>query len=206
MSRGRDTRRTLAKAMDLIDRVTERERLNIQALDAELKGDSRKIIEIYEKMVQLFPRDKEAHLRLANVYNGLRRFDDAIREYEAALEIDNTYIHPYNYLGYLYAGQGNFDKGIEIMRKYQELVPDEPNPHDSMGEIYATAGQFDEAIDQFKRALELKSDFHFSWQQMANVYVDKGKFDQAIRNFHQYIEVCPSIYGIVIPDNIIINV
>jgi tetratricopeptide (TPR) repeat protein len=194
MSRGRDTRRTLAKAIGLVDRVTERERLNILALEAELKGNSREIIEIYEKMVRLFPRDKEAHFRLANVYNGLRRYEEAIQEYEAALAIDNTYIHPYNYLGYLYARQGQFDKGIEIMRKYQELVPDEPNPHDSMAEIHLTAGRFDEAVDELKRALELKSDFHFSWQQMGSVYADRGKFEQAIRHFRQYIEVCPSGY------------
>ena len=194
MGRGRDTRRALAKAIALVDRVTERERLNIFALDAELKGNSRKIIETYEKMVQLFPKDKEAHFRLANVYNFLRRYDEAIKEYEAALEIDPTYIHPYNYLGYLYARRGNTDKGVEILRRYMELAPDEPNPHDSIGEIYLEAGRFDEALDEFKRALEKKSDFHFSWEHVGMVYLDRGKFDQAIRTFRRYLDVCPGGY------------
>ncbi|UCE18032.1 MAG: tetratricopeptide repeat protein [Gemmatimonadota bacterium] len=194
LSRGRDTRNTLAKAVALIDRVTERERLNIIALDAELNGDSKRVLETYEKMVQLFPRDKEAHFRLANVYSAFRRYDEAIREYEAALEIDNTYIHPYNFLGYLYARRGQYDKGVETLRQYMELVPDEPNPHDSIGEICQEAGRFDDAIDEFKRALKLKSDFYFSWGHMGTTYMNKGEFDQALNAFRRYIDVCPSGY------------
>ena len=194
VARGRDTRNTLNKAVTLIDRVTERERLNILALEAELKGDTKSMIEIYEKMVQLFPKDKEAHFRLANVYNALRRFDEAIKQYEAALEIDNTYIHPYNYLGYSYAARGMYDKAVETMRKYIELAPDEPNPHDSFGEIYLQAGRFDEAIDEFKKALKLKSDFHFSWEHLGMVYMGEGKFDQALNVFRRYIDMCPSGY------------
>lgn len=182
------------KAVSLVDRVTEREQLNILALEASFKGDAKRIIETYERMVELFPKDKEARFRLGSVYYSLERFDEAITQFEAALRIDNTYKHVYNMLGYAYASQGMYKKALENHQRYIELVPDEPNPHDSMGEIYQQAGLLDEAIKRYKEALRLKSDLHFPWEHMGNTLMEKGEFDKAARIYKRYIELCPSDY------------
>ncbi|MFQ6092339.1 MAG: tetratricopeptide repeat protein [bacterium] len=194
LGRSEDARRVLARAVVLADRVTERERLNIMALDAGFKDDLLRMIETYEEMVRLFPKDKEARYRLGTIYNALGRFDEAIAQFEAALEIDNTYKLVHNVLGYSYSSRGMYEKAVESLRRYLELAPDEPNPHDSIGEIYQRAGYLDEAIDEYKEALRLKSDLHFPWQHMGSAYMDKGKFDQALSAFRRYIEVSPSDY------------
>lgn len=194
IGRHEEARQSLAKALALSDRVTERERLNITALDASYKNDAKRVIETYERIVQLFPKDKEARFRLGSIYNSLGRFDEAITQFEAALQIDNAYKSVYNLLGYTYSYLGMHEKAVESHRRYLELAPDEPNPHDSIGEIYQQVGLFDEAINEFKEALRLKSDFHYSWEHMGTAYMDLGKYGNALRTFQRYIEVCPSDY------------
>ena len=192
MGRYEDARRAAKEAVALVDRVSERERYNIMSLDASFQGDTRRIIEIHERMVQIFPKDKEARYRLGVVYYSLGRFDEAIVQFEEALGIDNTYKLVYNLLGYAYSSRGMHDEAVESLRRYLELAPDEPNPHDSMGEILQQAGLFDEAIHEYKEALRLKSDLHFPWEHMGSAYMDKGKFDEALRAFRRYYEAAPS--------------
>ncbi|UCE20024.1 MAG: tetratricopeptide repeat protein [Gemmatimonadota bacterium] len=192
LGRSDDTRRVVRKAVALADRVTERERYNIMALDASVQGDTKKIIETYERMVQVFPKDKEARYRLGSVYYALSRFDEAIAQFEEALSIDKTYKLVYNLLGYAYSSRGMHDKAVESLLRYLELAPDEPNPRDSMGEIYQMAGHLDEAIHEYKEALRLKSDFHFPWEHMGGAYMDQGEFDEALRAFRRYYEAAPS--------------
>lgn len=192
LARSNDARRIIAKAVAFSDHITERERLNIMALDASLKGDYLVHLEILERMVQFFPNDKETHYQLARMYERLRRFDEAIAQYEAALGIDPAYKLVYNQLGYTYSNRGMHEEAVKSLKRYIELVPDEPNPHDSMGEIYKFAGLMDEAVDEFKEAIRLGPDLHFPWAHLGLTYQDKGEFDEALRCFQRYIDLAPS--------------
>ena len=190
--RPEDARRTLAKAVGKVDHITERERLYIMALDADFKNDPIGKIRIYEQMVQRFPNDKEAHYRLGWNYSRLRRFDEAIAHFEAALEIDNTYKLVLTQLGYSYWSQGMYDKAVETFQRYIEIAPDEPNAHDSLGEIYQRVGRFDEAIREFREAQNLEPDLYFPWHHMGDAYRDKGELNEAKRCYQRYIELAPS--------------
>ena len=190
----KDARRAMAKAVASSKRVTEHERLTIMAFDALFKGDSKSMIETYERMVHLFPKDKEVRYQLGDLYYRLRRFDEAIAMLEAALKIDNAYKLVYNILGYTYSAMGMYEKAVEVLQRYMELAPDEPNPHDSIGEIYQTAGLLDEAIDEYKEALKLGPDLHFPWEHMGTAYLDRGEFDNAFRCFRRYLDAAPSKY------------
>lgn len=192
LSRPDDVRRVLARAVALVDYITERERLNIMALDAYFKHDVLEMINTYEQIVERFPKDKETRCWLGRIYSRLNRFDDAIAQFEAALEIDNSYKLVLNQLGYSYWTQGRYDKAVEIFRRYLELAPDEPSPHDGLGDIYRGAGQFDEAIEEYKEAIRIKSDIHYAWCHLGCTYQSMGKQDEALRCFQHYIEVAPS--------------
>ncbi|UCE18034.1 MAG: tetratricopeptide repeat protein [Gemmatimonadota bacterium] len=192
LARADEARQVMTRAVVFSDHVTERERLNIMALNANLKGDYVERLGIYEKMAKLFPNDKETHYNLANIYDDLGRFDEAINHYEAALEIDAGYKLVYNQLGYLYSAIGMHEKAVESLKQYIELAPDEPNPHDSIGEIYQRAGRLDEAIDEYKEAIRLGADLHYPWIHMGLAYQEKGEFGEAQRCFQRYIELAPS--------------
>ena len=60
----------LEKAVSLVDRVSEGERLMITGLDAGVKGDPEKQLELYKELVGSFPGDERAHQLLAGLYFG----------------------------------------------------------------------------------------------------------------------------------------
>lgn len=189
-----DARSAMKKAVTLVDRVTEHERLSILAFDALFKGDTKSMIETYERMVHLFPNDISVRHLLGEVYYSLRRYDEALAQFKAALEIDNSYKLVYNLMGYTYSAMGMYEKAVETLQRYLELAPDEPNPHDSIGEIYQTAGHLDEAIEEYKEALKRGPDLHFPWEHMGTAYLDKGNFDEAFHCFRRLIDAAPSDY------------
>ena len=192
LARPEDARRVLARAVALVGHITELERLNILALDAFFKNNFIEMTKIYEQMVQRFPKDKEARFRLGRIYSRLRRFDEAIAQFEAALEIDKTYKLVLNQLGYSYCQQGLYDQAVEILEKYVELTPDEPNVHVSIGDIYHCAGRFEKTIEKYKKAQRLGPELHFPWHHMGDTYRDMGMLDQALSSYQQYIELAPS--------------
>ncbi|UCE18031.1 MAG: tetratricopeptide repeat protein [Gemmatimonadota bacterium] len=192
LHRHEDARKALARAVGLVDQISERERLYIMALDADFKSDPIEMVKIYEQMVRRFPNDKEAHYRLGRNYSKLRRFDEAIAHFETALEIDHTYKLVLTQLGYSYWSQGMYDKAVETFRRYIETAPDEPNAYDSLGEIYQRAGRFNEAIREFKEALKREPDLYFPWHHMGDAYRDEGALDEAIKCYQRYTDLAPS--------------
>jgi serine/threonine protein kinase/Flp pilus assembly protein TadD len=76
----------LKKAYDLRERVTERERMYIEAQYALVQLDLPKALEAYKLYASTYPRDAAALNNLATVYATMGQVDPAIQGYEKAWE------------------------------------------------------------------------------------------------------------------------
>ncbi len=124
--------------------------------------------------------EKEAFLWIRGIYyNNLRQFEEAIRYFNKAIEIDPLYKMAYNVLAYAYDQMGDFEKSIWAINKYISLAPDEANPYDSRAELYAWNGKLDQAIESYKKALEIKPDFYTSQAKLGNMYIFKKDYAKA---------------------------
>ena len=90
----------LEKAKALLDRVSDGERLCIEAVDAGAIGLPLKQRDCYKRLVAAYPDDERAHTLLGNNYFGLQDYFLAIEEYRKATEIAPNFSPPYNQLGY----------------------------------------------------------------------------------------------------------
>lgn len=169
----------LEKAVALADGASEGERLVILGLDAGVKGRADEQLEMYTKLVELFPEDERAHFILGGLYNGRQDYDRAIAEYRKATEINPEFAPAYNLLGYAARAAGEFDVADEAFQDYIRVLPDEPNPYDSYAEFLMKRGRFDESIEQYRKALEVDSTFQFSLVGIANNQILKGEFEAA---------------------------
>jgi len=81
-------REAAAKAFSLRDRVSEREKLSIQALYHDIvTGDLEKIVEADELWAKTYPREAIPHASLATNYNLIGSYETAIEESKAAIRI-----------------------------------------------------------------------------------------------------------------------
>lgn len=179
----------LEKAVSLVDRVSEGERLMITGLDAGVKGDPEKQLELYKELVGSFPNDERAHQLLAGLYFGRQEYETAIEHYSHATEINPEFSPAYNLLGYANRSLGNYEAAEAAFQKYIEVLPGEPNPHDSYAELLMKMGRFEESIVQYKKALEADPSFQFSYAGIANNQMLMGDTDSARETLHEMYEV-----------------
>lgn len=179
----------LEKAVSLVDRVSEGERLMITGLDAGVKGDPEKQLELYKELIGSFPNDERAHQLLAGLYFGRQDYEAAIKHYSHATEINPDFSPAYNVLGYANRSLGNYEAAEAAFQKYIEVLPGEPNPHDSYAELLMKMGRFEESIVQYKKALEADPSFQFSYAGIANNQMFMGDTDSARETLHEMYEV-----------------
>ena len=182
----------LQKAFQLSDRLTEKDRLQIQAWYATVNFDYATAIDAFRRLVSAHPLEVEAYRRLAALLKGEERFLEAIEVLKQALVIDAGAKDLYNGLGSLYSLQGRPDEAIAMFQRYVQLAPDEPNSHDSLGLGYQWAGRCEEAIQEYERSLALKPDFEIAIVHLANLYFHHGRYRAAIEQYTRYIKVAPS--------------
>jgi len=176
---GPEYKTLIAKAVKYSDKVSQKEKMYIQAYEAYASDNTAQFIKVLQKLVERYPDEKEAFLRLGRIHRELSKYKESIYYLSKAIEIDSLYKLAYNTLSLAYDGSGDFEKSIWAINKYISLAPDEPNPYNSRGALYAYNGKLDQAIESFKKALEIKPDFYYSLSNLGIMYLFKRDYDKA---------------------------
>jgi tetratricopeptide (TPR) repeat protein len=75
----------IAKAYALKDRVSERERLDIEEFRYVIRGDEKRVLEIHELLARRYPRDPVVHANLSDNYLHAGEPEKALPEAQAAI-------------------------------------------------------------------------------------------------------------------------
>ncbi len=181
------------KAKALANKVTERERLYIEALYAgAIERDREARNRLIQELIQKYPREKIAHYWLGGIYRGLGNQEMAIEEQNKVLDLDPDYGGAHNELGYSYLDLRDFEKAIDHFQKYALLNPEDANPLDSLAEAYFLMGRLDEAIAKYKEAMAVKPGFLTSNYCIAYIYALKENPAEAMAWLETFIAQAPN--------------
>jgi len=140
-------RTTFEQAKKLAGRATERERVQIDLMQALFDGLApEEGIRRGEAAVARFPDDQFGNLSLIGWLSAAGDARRAVLAAERYLEVDPTDASAYNQLAYAQSALGNHAAAVSAAEQYLALHPDVGNAYDSAWEIYARAGQFDKAL------------------------------------------------------------
>ncbi|MEJ2721736.1 MAG: tetratricopeptide repeat protein, partial [bacterium] len=176
-------------AARFIDRVSEKERLYIEAMRAAFAFHQQDALTKLIEITKRYPGEKEAFFMLGTMYYATGDNEKAIEAYHGVLSLDPLHKPTYNQLAYAYESEGNFEKSIWAINQYIELSPGEANPYDTQGDLYAFNGDIDKAIDSYRKALEVKPDFIPSREKLGDMFIFKGRYEEATA---QYTELTAS--------------
>jgi tetratricopeptide (TPR) repeat protein len=177
-----------AKAVEYVDRTSEREGYLIKSLHATYSGNYMEAVRILEEAAERYPDDKEIHHEMAIVYGfEVGDIDKCIEELLKVVELDPVFPPAYNQLAYSYHEAGDFEKSIWAIDQYVSLVPDEANPYDSRGDLYAFNGKIEEAIGSYEEAVRIKPDFWVSIRKLGNMHLFRGEHDIAEQYYRELI-------------------
>jgi serine/threonine protein kinase/tetratricopeptide (TPR) repeat protein len=119
-------RAAIRRAYELRQRVSDRERLHIEALYyRDITGQLDKAEEAYQLREKIYPQDTSPRTGLMIVYNSLGQFDDSIREGEESVRIAPADAIPYLDLSSSYINANQFENAQRILDKGTALKVDD---------------------------------------------------------------------------------
>ena len=114
------------KAYDLRDRVSERERLNIESNYYMIAtGDLVKASQVYELYVQTYPRDSRAYSNLGYTDWYLGRYDKALPEFREGLQLDPDNVRNYTNVAGCLINMNRFDEARDVLQQAQQRKLDD---------------------------------------------------------------------------------
>jgi tetratricopeptide (TPR) repeat protein len=177
------------KALALLDKVKDIERLQILLEFARIDRDDEKIEQYSNELTERYPDHYEAvYIRAWSMFDD-RNYREASKAYLRLLEIAPDDALAYNQLGYIHYFLGEYDKALEYLKKYAEMAAGQPNPHDSRGEILMNLGHYDEALREFTIADSIKPNLHFVVSHIGDVYAAKWMMRDAVGAYMKAAEL-----------------
>jgi tetratricopeptide (TPR) repeat protein len=181
----------LEKAFQLSNRLTEKDRLYINAWYSIANLDYQGAIIPLRKIIAQYPMEVEAYLRLSYLLRGEGQHDESLAVLKRALVIDPDGKDIYNALGLIYLDLHRYDEAIAAHQRYVQLAPNEPNSYDSLGMSFQCAGRYPEALNAYEKALSLKPDNYVANIHLANTYVQLGRYQTALAQFRRVMQTAP---------------
>jgi tetratricopeptide (TPR) repeat protein len=186
-------RQNLDKAISLIGKVSEGEKLEIQYNQANADGNGQKQKELLDKLLVSFPSDKRVQAGAGMYYFGINDFSNALKHFLKATELDKNYSSAYNMIGYCQSALNNYPEAEKAFQTYIKLIPDRGNPYDSYGELLLKMGKYDESIVQYKKAFEKDPiNFASSLTGIGDNYLFKGDYETARKYYLDYYDKAPT--------------
>ncbi|HLK19563.1 MAG TPA: tetratricopeptide repeat protein [Bryobacteraceae bacterium] len=182
----------LAKAIQLSDRLSPKDRLLVTAWYAIAREDYAAAIRTMQQVVDQYPLEIEGYTRLARLLYGEERPQEAIGVVRRGLAIDPEFGDLYNVLGVCYLLMDRYDQAIAAHQRYVQLAPSEANAHDSLGMSFQHAGKFESASAEYNGALALDPEFEPAIIHLGDMYFQQGAYREAIRQYQRYIQVTGS--------------
>lgn len=146
-----------------------------------------------EKVVNLSPKDAEAHSNLGITLKGLGRLDDAVASYRVAIAIKPDLAEAHSNLGITLKELGRLDDAVTSYRTAIAINPDYAEAHNNLGVTQKDLGKLDDAVASYHTAISLKSGFAEAYSNLGGALQELGKFDDAEASCRKAIAIKPNL-------------
>jgi len=149
---------------------------------------------VTHEIFSILPSGNEAYLILLNkgmvcLHQG--NYDQAIAEFNKAIELNSRLPHAYNNRGIAYWRKGNYDQALADFTKSIEISPNNATSYVGRGSVYGDKGNYDQAISDFNKAIDLDPNIADTYYNRGSIYHDKGDYTKAISDYSKAIEIKP---------------
>ena len=103
---------------------------------------------------------------IANTFFKEKKYDQAIKYYEKAIEGNKNYISAYYNIAEIYKEQQDFDKAEQYYQKTIQMSPDYIYPYYQIGNLYFNKQDYATAIEWYQKALNIEPN-----EETVNFYI-----------------------------------
>ncbi len=119
----------------------------------------------------------EAHTAVAASLQSAFHWDEALREYRRALELNPNDGNTHQWLGLTLSWMGRQDEAIAELKRAVELEPLNLKYNSNLAQVYRDARRYDLALEQHQRTVEIDPNFASGHSDLAFTYRAMGRYD-----------------------------
>jgi serine/threonine protein kinase/tetratricopeptide (TPR) repeat protein len=179
------------KALTLTDRMTDRERLSIEASYRSSMGHWDEAIRLYKLYLALYPDDIRARYSLGKIYMNGGRTEEAIGEFQQVLRVDPRQAPSFVNIAASYALMGSPCEALPYFEKAFEMEPDWITGHlnHEYGFSLVNCDNIDRARDVFSLAMRETDSRARALRSMALLDSFQGQYSSAEERFEEAISL-----------------
>ncbi len=170
----------LKKAMELKDRLSEKERYLIEGtyyFTYEDTYDKARIA--FKKLLEIYPDDMVALNNLALSFSYLNQYEEAIPYLEKAKSAKSEFGSDYTVLATCYRARGDYDKAKQVLEFYLENIGDSVVIYRGLATHYRLLGEYSLALSEIEKALAINPTDIPTLNTQATVLLYKGDLEKA---------------------------
>ena len=151
----------------------------------------KKQFEHYKDQVDAQPNDPQHRVNLGYSYFLLGKNDEAIKQFQVALDLDKNYYDAYLNLGIVYNDEERLDETLKMATKAAEIAPRDYKSQLLTGTAYRKLKMYDEAIETLSKANELMPGNTDIITELGKVAEDQGDIKNAEELFKEALNYDP---------------
>jgi serine/threonine protein kinase/Flp pilus assembly protein TadD len=183
-----EQKRFMAKALELSDRLPDREKYSIQGNNfIESERTYGRALEALHKLVAMYPDDIQGNNLLGVLYVRMGDYEKAVHYYEAAVESKTEDVTVFTNLGGAYEAQGRLEESIELKKDFINRIGDGAVIRRSLAYTYARQGKYDQAVEEANRALSFAPQSYSNFIAKGYIHLLRGELDQAETEFNKLL-------------------
>ena len=177
----------LQKALELSNRVSVRERYQIQGDFYWYTEEEEKAIEAYSQLLELYPDDTDANINLGVIYRGLEEWDKAKERYEVLRHAGDESIFTYLNLALIYMAKESYDEAEKVINYYFKNFAENANLRFILARNYAYQGKLDLAFSEIVKTSVLDPENYLNRLARGNIFLFKGDLGEAEKEYQQLL-------------------
>ncbi|MGD0534503.1 MAG: tetratricopeptide repeat protein [Methanoregula sp.] len=122
----------------------------------------------------------------------LKKYEEAIKFYNRALEIDPKFIFALGLKGDAFYLSEKYEDALKCYKQIIEINPAEAKAWQSRGLTQSQINKFEESIQSFDKALELNPKYTIAWNNRGKSLEQLQRYDDAIASYDKALEIDPS--------------
>src|ERR1700746_237065 len=152
-------------------------------------GNIRAAIPLFQRVVELDPKHKQAWNNLGLAYLRDGNFDRAADAFRKQIGVNAFDEHAYNYLGIALQQQDKFDEAEAAYKKQIELNPLDTIAHSALGSLFLEQHTYAEAVPELDKASVLSPENAGLQVGLGQAYLNTNEKDKALAAFEKAAEI-----------------
>ncbi|MGZ5025674.1 MAG: DUF6165 family protein [Methylobacter sp.] len=153
-------------------------------------------VKFFSASINLDPKQPSAYSNRGIALNKLKRFDQALADYDQAIALKPDFAEAYSNRGGALKELKRFDDALSSYDQAITLRPDYAEAYSNRAIVLKELKRYDEALAAYDQAIALKPDYAEAYYNRGIVLKELKHFDRALSGYRQAIALKPNYVAV----------